>query len=383
MVLNCRRGWSRESWPPPRSPPTVSTASSSRTAAALKSGQSPSRPSSYKVSVHHDLSGPSSPHPRSPSLLPFTLRHPFTASRPQQMAQPVPRRLPPQGWHRQNKEAGRKPHPGPPQHVERTARFVIIFLRRPRTHPSPPEFYLVAAGDDPSSPDSPIKLEDRGDITAPFDFDDTASPDCSPLDCHIDFPPTPTESSPASLPPLKDLHPDPLSYSSALAASSPPLIKPAPSYLHYYPNHCTAFRLLADGMTPFSVNLDSLLSSHQPSSSALMLKLKLSITSVDDTRGPSALHGFSASISLLRVWTNSAKSITRVFAHNVCVSEESAPIQVSNVEYGIANALLPESALTRCRWFDTCTFILDVQPSFSSVTLRSSTNTTHSRNHRR
>ena len=294
------------------------------------------------------------------------------------MAQPVPRRLPPQVWHRQNKEAGRKPHPGPPQHVERTARFVIQVLPVLHTHPPFPEFYLVAAGDDPTPPDAPIKVEDHGDITASFDFDDAVSPDSSPLDCPIDFPPTPTESSPASLTPPKDLPPDPLSYTLAPSA---PLVKPVPSYLHYYPNYCTTFRLLADGMTPFSVNLDTLLSSHQPSSSAFMLKLKLSITSVDDTRSPSALHGFSASISLLRVWTNSAKCITRVVAHGVCVSEESAPIQVTNVEYGIANALLPESALTRCRWLDKCMFILYFQSSFSSII--SSTNATHSRNHRR
>lgn len=117
-------------------------------------------------------------------------------------------------------------------------------------------------------------------------------------------------------------------------------------------NRATAMCLLADGMTPFSVKVDALMPSSNQSTPAL--KIKLNITSVDDIRSPSTLHGFAGSVSLARVWTNSGKCITRAYANNVCISEEVGALDISTVEFGTANAVLPDSSLSRCRWFDTC-----------------------------
>lgn len=116
-------------------------------------------------------------------------------------------------------------------------------------------------------------------------------------------------------------------------------------------NKATAICLMADGMTPFSIKLDAL---EQASPSALALKIKLAITSVDDIRSPSTIHGFAGSLCLAQVWNNTGKCTTRVYTNNVCVSEEVGALDISSVEVGTVVARFPESMLGRCRWLDAC-----------------------------
>jgi hypothetical protein len=115
--------------------------------------------------------------------------------------------------------------------------------------------------------------------------------------------------------------------------------------------------LLADGMTPFSIHVDALLAS-QSRRPWLALKMKLCITSVDDIRSPSTLHGFAGSICLSGAWANSGKCITKVYVGNVCISEEVGTLGVSNIEVGRVTAILPDSSLTRCRWLNACGYYL-------------------------
>ena len=118
-------------------------------------------------------------------------------------------------------------------------------------------------------------------------------------------------------------------------------------------NRVKTICLLADGMTPFSVHVDAL-SPSQSRRAWLALKMKLCITSVDDLRSPPTLHGFAASVCLSGAWTNSAKCITKVYAGNVCISEEVGTLGLSNIELGQVTAIFPDSSLTRCRWLDAC-----------------------------
>jgi hypothetical protein len=56
------------------------------------------------------------------------------------------------------------------------------------------------------------------------------------------------------------------------------------------------------------------------------------------------------------VWTSSAKCVTKAYAGNACISEEVDPLILSSVDGGSVFAFLPESSLSRCRWFDACTY---------------------------
>lgn len=83
-----------------------------------------------------------------------------------------------------------------------------------------------------------------------------------------------------------------------------------------------------------------------------MLKIRPSIPAVEDPRNP-ALQGFSGKVSFACVWTFHAKCITKVFAGGACLSEDTAALDPTNIEFGTAHTVLPDSALTRCRLFDT------------------------------
>ncbi|RDB21337.1 hypothetical protein Hypma_011570 [Hypsizygus marmoreus] len=282
-----------------------------------------------------------------------------------------------------------------------------------------PEFYLVAGGEEslPETNVDPVKLEDHASSLIPLEFDEndgsssnSTSPDFSPPDFQLDFPPTPglpyggrtldphtypfkespepyayprdlimTPSIPNSFSiyPTEALHHSqehlpfqhthyPLTasmsttYSQSSSRASARDHVPSPNnvrelnshVLHRPSNRATGICLLADGMSPFSINLDALMPSQQSPSTALALKIKLSVTSVDDIRSPSTLHGFVGTVSLSRVWAASGKCITRVYTNNICISNEVGALEVSNVDVGIAHTMLPESSLSRCRWLD-------------------------------
>ncbi|EDR14279.1 uncharacterized protein LACBIDRAFT_292246 [Laccaria bicolor S238N-H82] len=118
-------------------------------------------------------------------------------------------------------------------------------------------------------------------------------------------------------------------------------------------NRVTSFFLTADGMTPFSVNVDSLMAlSGDPGAPRFTLRVKLLVPTMNDLRSPSTLHGFAGSICLANVWSVSGRCTTKVFAGSSCISEETGFLDVSHIAVGTVNAVLPESSLTRCRWLD-------------------------------
>ncbi|KAG6818145.1 hypothetical protein H0H87_000050 [Tephrocybe sp. NHM501043] len=273
-----------------------------------------------------------------------------------------------------------------------------------------PEFYLVAGGEEPAA-DTPVKLEDGSLISLDFDETDSssnsASPDFSPPELQSDFPPTPGQYTSgyafgSHSPPSKDsvspyaspevystsmpnslsVYPvdmagfhshDQLpiqnthyslnayqghhhSYSSKPIALQPPSERVStmgayPSYPQS-PSRATSICFAADGMVPLSIKLDALMSAPPSERRALTLQIRLCITAEDGIRGASGQDGFFATVSLSRVWNMSGKCITRVYTNSLCTSEVMGALDVSNIEMGTVNAILPESTLSRCRWLD-------------------------------
>jgi len=265
-----------------------------------------------------------------------------------------------------------------------------------------PEFYLVAGGEElllETGMLGLVKVEDGGDMPLDCDENDSpsshsTSPDYSPCGrlSAVSLP-SPTASLPIDSGASSALlhNEDPTSYpfhanirpseshesfrsaGSPLDSSSPsafpgPAIPPMrglykhgtlvsspPRTSDISPQTSGATRiktfcLLADGMTPFSINVDALAS--QPRRAWLALKMKLCITSVDDICSPSTLHGFASSIHLSDAWSTSGKCITKVYVGNTCISEEVGTLGISSMEVGRVTAVLPDSSLTRCRWLD-------------------------------
>ncbi|KAJ7156005.1 hypothetical protein C8R43DRAFT_998777 [Mycena crocata] len=238
-----------------------------------------------------------------------------------------------------------------------------------------PEFALVAGGSEEGLFQDPVKVEEPTALLSMdqhLDDDDDDHLSNSPPDFLHDFPPSPGETSPmfpgltyspsSPLSSVPDIDSPPHPSFSTLASPAypyqpqqkayPTTYAPAPAVP--FSNRSTSLTLLADGMTAFSVNLDKLappapLHSRTP---PLALRLRLAIPPVDDTRAPANLHGFFGNLRLASVWSVQAKVFTRVYAAGHCISSEAEPLQASNVELGTVVAPLPESALSRARWFD-------------------------------
>lgn len=278
--------------------------------------------------------------------------------------------------------------------------YVTVFIY---PHHSKIEFYLVAGGEElllETGMSGLVKVEDGADM--PLDSDEvdspsshSASPDYSPCGRLSADIPSPTASLPIDSGASSALlhNDDPTSYPfhanirpsqshESFRSAESPLVNSSPSafpgpaiplirglYKHGSllsssprtsdispqtsgPNRIKTFCLLADGMTPFSINVDALAS--QPRRTWLALKIKLCITSVDDICSPSTLHGFASSIHLSDAWITSGKCITKVYVGNVCISEEVGTLAISSMEVGRVTAVLPDSSLTRCRWLDAC-----------------------------
>jgi len=89
-----------------------------------------------------------------------------------------------------------------------------------------------------------------------------------------------------------------------------------------------------------------------PAYAPMTLRVRLSVPTVTDMRSPSTMHGFISSVCLASVWSHSGKCTTKVHTGNVCISEETGYMDVTHINVGTVNVLLPESPLSRCRWLD-------------------------------
>jgi len=256
----------------------------------------------------------------------------------------------------------------------------------------------------------------------PFnDWDDSdhpssVSPDFSPADSQSEFPPTPEQrpnlfpSDFAAHPKLQNL---PLDFSAAGANS--PSISPEGHYIQslpafhdssfaispkYHPvspidrqfqtsyavpprkaaadlpqslsrhssvtpthqrsqrNKITSLYLHADGMTTFSVKVDALAHPSTQMQPPFALRIKLCVPLTNDARTPPTFHGFVAGVALEGMWSSTGRCITKVYENNVNTAEDMGFLSVTHVNVGAVNTLLPESQLTRCRWFSNGIFFL-------------------------
>ncbi|KXN82082.1 Regulatory protein abaA [Leucoagaricus sp. SymC.cos] len=259
-----------------------------------------------------------------------------------------------------------------------------------------PEYHLVAGGEELAdmspSAGSTIKLEDQwptGLIAMDFDestdgySSNSASPDFSPPD-YQQFLPSPDHpttrqldmNSGAQYPSgTQNLVPSASPYASSFPNSSQDYSFSGPydKYGHlsptsgltmdtngsasgytkspHHPSRIRVLSLTADGMSPFMIRTDALISATAPYE-PLQLKVRLIISTMQDINCPPTLHGFLASICLSDIWRSSAKCITKTIVGNNIVSEDVGSLEVSEINVGTVNAVLPESNLNRCRWLD-------------------------------
>lgn len=275
------------------------------------------------------------------------------------------------------------------------------------------EFSLVAGGDElypENGSPTPVKLEEHYDSSSnlvPFEWEDPdhpnpISPDFSPADSQSEFPPTP-EHRPNLFP--SDLGHHPKLHGIGLDLSYPgigsPSTSPDGNYIHPLPafhdmsspiepkynsissrrvsppehlsrhssvtpthqqsrplrNKISNMFLHADGMTPFSVKVDAL-ANPSAQSPPFSLRIRLGVPTMADPRTPPTFQGFLGGISLDNVWSVSGRCITKVYEGPICVSEETGYLSIANINVGTVNALLPESHLTRCRWYSTGKYLL-------------------------
>ncbi|KAF8797991.1 hypothetical protein BYT27DRAFT_7203683 [Phlegmacium glaucopus] len=273
-----------------------------------------------------------------------------------------------------------------------------------------PEYHLVAGVDElylESGSPAPVKMEDQWDTNSliALDWDESSSnsisPDFSPADSQSEFPPTP-EHRPNLYPAeVSALHAKPyLAPGTASPSISPrgEFMQQLPSYIDpsrygfaKYPltpttftpkstdisqniylgatpthhrqsrNRATAAFLSADGMSPFSINLNALAHSSAQIQPPFTLRIRLSVPTINDARTPSTLHGFLGGIALEHAWSASCRCITKVYENNLCVSVETGFLNITHINMGTVNATLPESPLSRCRWLDASRAIVLTQ----------------------
>ncbi|KAF9792380.1 hypothetical protein BJ322DRAFT_1102895 [Thelephora terrestris] len=167
-----------------------------------------------------------------------------------------------------------------------------------------------------------------------------------------------SESSPA--PGVSHLHVNTDVYSSPSSPTSTSYASPTLLQPSYTPNHfqdvapthtnvrLSRLQIWADGLSPFTVEVDSLTSPPKPYS-RVMLRLKLSLPAGEADSSFATLHGFGGAIVLSEPWTSSGKCFTRVFTANSCVSKELDYLQPTNQNL---TAFLPDSWLTKSRWLE-------------------------------
>ena len=151
-----------------------------------------------------------------------------------------------------------------------------------------------------------------------------------------------------------DVYSSPSSPASTSYAS-PTLVQPPYTPSHFQdvaPTHTNVrlsrLQIWADGLSPFTVEVNSLTSPPKPYS-RVMLRLKLSLPPGEVESSVSSLHGFGGAIGLTEPWLSSGKCFTRVFTANTCISKELDYLQPTNQSL---TAFLPDSWLTKSRWLE-------------------------------
>ncbi|KAF8654114.1 hypothetical protein AX16_003646 [Volvariella volvacea WC 439] len=130
---------------------------------------------------------------------------------------------------------------------------------------------------------------------------------------------------------------------------------PANTQFSYYPlNAITSLCLMAEGMTTFTVNVETLRSMLPTSTpnAPLQIQVRLSVPAFDDMRSPMRFEGFIGTVTLSNSWSSPARCLTRRYNGATCADEECDTIEASRPHMGGVVAHLPHSSLTRCRYIE-------------------------------
>jgi hypothetical protein len=159
-----------------------------------------------------------------------------------------------------------------------------------------------------------------------------------------------------SLPPMP---PSPMSTYHPTTTGSSPLYSPG-----HLANRLLSLSLWAEGMPGVVFDVDHLsatmamppLPPHDLPPSVL-IRTKVSITSIGDIHSSPNLHGLHGAITLASRWSSSAKCVTRLFSDKGCISQESAFLEQRPPTHALpyphlVTCALPESPLSRCKWLE-------------------------------
>lgn len=131
----------------------------------------------------------------------------------------------------------------------------------------------------------------------------------------------------------------------ALPASPLSTYLGAPEPSSVYPilqphNRVLGLSLWTDGMTMFTADVDRIsaaLAMPQPAlhdgPTHILLRIRISISPSDDVHSLAAAHGFQGAVSLAARWNTEARCVTSVYAGRTCVSQEVAYLEQSAVEH--------------------------------------------------
>ncbi|KAJ7618635.1 hypothetical protein FB45DRAFT_1033827 [Roridomyces roridus] len=111
-------------------------------------------------------------------------------------------------------------------------------------------------------------------------------------------------------------------------------------------NRVTSLTLFAEGMTPFTVDLDKLSQEH----TSLILLLRVSIPAPTDPRPTLNLHGFQVSLRMTDLWSSRSYVDMRENHGGISFGQDAGPLEITSVELGGVVAKFPDSFCGE-RWF--------------------------------
>ncbi|KAJ3485692.1 hypothetical protein NLI96_g4782 [Meripilus lineatus] len=145
------------------------------------------------------------------------------------------------------------------------------------------------------------------------------------------------------------------------------------------PRHrVTKLSLWTDGMVLFEVDVDrlALTGPHRPDHTSVLIRIKLSISSIDDIHSSPNLHGFQGCMTFSEPWNSDAKCITKSCVGPACMSTEIGSLEATNSPAALSNTAwmsqgystaLPDSCLTRCKWLETSQDTITQQIVFNGI----------------
>ncbi|KAI0748039.1 hypothetical protein C8Q80DRAFT_1120612 [Daedaleopsis nitida] len=158
---------------------------------------------------------------------------------------------------------------------------------------------------------------------------------------------------------------EPLAMDPALFTLPQPLGDSLPEYHISFPNRTTSLYFWADGMHPFTIDVDRVVGASPASPSRTFLHLRVSLPPLEDLSCPPGLQGISGAVSFANPWTSFAKCHTKVWGEEKTVISLDqglfTPVTTPELQAALSlhaspqtvYAYLPDSPLSRCHWLGT------------------------------